>query len=236
MAPLWILKTGSAVPSVLEQHGDFEAWFARGMGVPVSELRVCEVHKGEALPDAREARAVLITGSVAMVTDRAEWSERTAAWLRDAADAGAVMLGVCYGHQLLAHAFGGVVANNPRGRNIGTVDVRLQPDAAHDALLGAMPEQMHVPVSHLQSVIELPKQARRLASTARDPNHAFAIGDRVWGVQFHPEFTADIVKGYIRARRDALANEGLDAQALHDSARDTEHGPSLLRRFRELTR
>ena len=89
-------------------------------------------------------------------------------------------------------------------------------------------------MSHRQSVLELPKEATLLATAARDPNHAFTIGRRAWGVQFHPEFDADIVRGYVAARRDLINAEGLDAAAIEQAARDTDHGPRVLQRFAEL--
>jgi GMP synthase (glutamine-hydrolysing) len=91
-----------------------------------------------------------------------------------------------------------------------------------------------VPVSHKQSVLELPGEATLLATAERDPHHAFSIGQRAWGVQFHPEFDADIVRGYVAARRDAIHAEGMDADAIERAARDTDHGPRVLKRFAEL--
>ena len=85
--------------------------------------------RGEALPDPRSVRAVVVTGSAAMVTSREPWSERTAAWLCETVEVKTPVLGICYGHQLLAHALGGRVEDNPQGRHIGTVDVTLT-DAA----------------------------------------------------------------------------------------------------------
>src|SRR5262249_6607598 len=146
------------------------------------------------------------------------------------------VLGICYGHQLLAHAFGGTVENNPRGRNIGTVDVRLDADADGDPLFAGLPSVLHVPVSHRQSVTALPAEARLLGAAARDRNHAFALGERAWGVQFHPEFDADIVRGYIEARRAQIDAEGMDADALWREARDSEHGAAILKRFAALVR
>jgi GMP synthase (glutamine-hydrolysing) len=213
-----IVKTGTTVPSVVKRRGDFEHWIAAGLGI------------GDALPAPRDVGAIVVTGSAAMVTDRDPWSEATARWLRGAVEHGTPVLGICYGHQLLAHAFGGTVQDNPRGRNIGTVDVLLTPDACAEPLFEGL-EELHVPVSHRQSVTALPEGARLLATTARDPNHAFALGSRAWGVQFHPEFDADIVRGYIDERRVTLAGEGLDADALHASAKHTEHGPRVLRNF-----
>jgi GMP synthase (glutamine-hydrolysing) len=237
MARFLIVKTGTTVSNVVAQRGDFEAWIARGLGALEQDVEVCRVHQEQALPAVRELgelSGVVVTGSPAMVTERHPWSERSAEWLREAVMADVPVLGICYGHQLLAHAFGGRVDDNPRGRHIGTVDVELNDHGARDALLGALGPTLHVAVSHKQSVLELPKEATLLATAARDPHHAFAIGKRAWGVQFHPEFDADIVRGYVAARRDLINAEGLDATAIEQAARDTDHGPRVLQRFAEL--
>lgn len=231
-----IVKAGTTVPGVLERRRDFEVWITAGMGLAPAQVRVCAVYLEETLPDPRGIAAAVVTGSAAMVTDAAPWSEYTAQWLRDAIGVGTPVLGICYGHQLLAHALGGKVENNPRGRNLGTVDVKLTEAAQDDPLFNGFETVLHVPVSHLQSVVELPPGARRLATTARDPNHAFAIGTSTWGLQFHPEFDADIVRGYIDARRTELTAEGQDADALKASAADTLDGTLLLHRFANLVR
>lgn len=229
-----IVKTGTTVPAVEARRQDFEMWIRAGLGVAAERVDVARVYLDEPLPDPRAPAAVVVTGSAAMVSDREPWSERTADWLRDAVNAATPVLGICYGHQLLAHAFGGTVEDNPRGRNIGTIDVDFAPDAQREALFAQLGRRVHVPVSHRQAVTRLPPEARLLASAARDPHHAFAIGPRAFGVQFHPEFDADIVRGYIEARHEQLLLEGLDPCALTAAATDTPHGAQLLRRFAEL--
>jgi GMP synthase (glutamine-hydrolysing) len=67
-----------------------------------------------------------------------------------------------------------------------------------------------------------------------DPNAAFRLGDRAWGIQFHPEFDADIMRGYIRGRSGLIAEEGGDPVALEAACRDSAHGRALLARFGEL--
>jgi GMP synthase (glutamine-hydrolysing) len=231
--PLLIIKTGSTVPTVRARRGDFERWFAAAMQLQTDDLDVVDVTQNEALPSPASVSGVIVTGSPAMVTERADWSVQTGHWLKDAVQAQATILGVCYGHQLLADALGGDVHDNPLGRNIGTVDVRPTDAAEDDPLLGEF-GSLHVPVSHMQSVKSLPPDASLLATTALDPHHAFRVGDRCWGIQFHPEFDADIVRGYIDARQAQLQAEGLDARALRQQARDTDDGPRLLQRFRDI--
>ena len=231
MGPVAIVKTGAALPSVAARRGDFEDWIAAGMGLERARIGVVRVFDGETLPDPRDLAGAVVTGSAAMVTDRQPWSEATAEWLGAAIAAETPVLAICYGHQLLAHALGGRVAKNPRGREIGTVEVALSAAARGDDLLGEFPGALRVQSSHLESVLELPPGATRLATTKLDPNHAFRIGRAAWGVQFHPEFDADIVRGYIAARRDAILEEGIDADALSREAVDGPDGTAVLRRF-----
>jgi len=231
-----VIKVGSTYPSIAETHRDFEHWIARGAGLDPDAMQVIDVVAGERPPDPGAVRGVVVTGSPSMVTEREEWSERTAEWLAQAVTRTTPILGICYGHQLLAHALGGEVANNPRGRQIGTVDVTLTEHAEHDPLLSALRPVSHLPVSHLQSVIRLPDAARLLASSPGDPFHAFRYGDNAWGVQFHPEFNATIARAYIREREATMLQEGLDPKALSASATDTDDGTRLLQRFEALTR
>jgi len=147
---------------------------------------------------------------------------------------GVPILGICYGHQLLAHGLGGRVASNPRGRQIGTVAVALTAAARDDELLGKFPAALNAQASHTESVIDLPPGATRLALTDLDPNHAFRIGRVAWGVQFHPEFDADIVRGYLAARRGAILEEGIDVDALLRDVAEAADGTAVLRRFADI--
>jgi len=232
--PLLIVKTGSTLPAIATRRGDFEDWILGGMRLDAAAARVVRVDRDEALPSPGEVRGVVVTGSAAMVSDRAPWSERTGQWLARATEAGTPILGICYGHQLLAHALGGRVGMNPRGREIGTIDVTLTEAGERDALLGVLPRRFRVQATHLEAVLELPPGARVLAANALDPHQAFAIDDRCWAVQFHPEADAEIITGYIAARAALIREEGQDPDALIARATDTAHGAAILRRFAEL--
>jgi GMP synthase (glutamine-hydrolysing) len=231
-----VVKTGTTLPEVSERRGDFEDWFAAGLGVDRRELQVVEVFRGASLPAPDGSNAIVVTGSAAMVSEHAPWSDQTGQWLAAAAHAGRPLLAVCYGHQLLAWGLGGDVAANPRGREIGTVEVRLREEARTDPLFAALPPVLRMQASHQEAVMRLPEGVVHLAESDRDPHQAFRFGERAWSVQFHPEFDANVIRGYIAGRRSALTEEGLDPDALYRAAADADDGQQLLRRFAELVR
>jgi GMP synthase (glutamine-hydrolysing) len=234
MSRVLLLQVGHTFDEVAAVRGDYDRWFREGLGVNEDELEVLRVYDGAPLPAQFNYDGIVVTGSWSMVTDREPWSEAAAVYLRAAAELERPILGVCYGHQLLAHAFGGLVGYNPVGRNVGIERVELTQAAGSDPLFEGFTNPLQVYVSHSQRVIDLPAEAVLLGSCARDPHHAFRIGRCAWGVQFHPEFSAPIAREYIRIRYETILAEGLDADALLAAVTDSEDGEKLLRRFRSL--
>lgn len=235
MKPFLVIKTGQTYEHIRDRHGCFEDWIAAGLGVAREQVHVTNAIAGELPPAQPEQFAgVVITGSPAMVTDREPWSETLAAWLHEhwrQRDSAVPLLGICYGHQLLAYALGGRVGYNPRGREIGTVQLHNTAAAAADPLLGGLAFPLRAHVTHLQSVLELPPGAVHLAASALEPHHAFRFGERIWGVQFHPEFTADIMRAYLDLLAARLAAEGLDAAAIAAVVTEAAAATTVLRRF-----
>ncbi|HST45869.1 MAG TPA: glutamine amidotransferase [Luteimonas sp.] len=229
-APFLIVQTGQPVAS-MRRHGGFPQWIRTAAGLRRADAVAVDVESGAPLPDGRDFTGVILTGSGAMVTERRDWSERTAAWLAQTAHAGVPVFGICYGHQLLAHALGGTVGNNAAGREMGTVSLSLEAAAAHDALFAGLPRTLPAQATHVQSVLQPPAGATVLATSALDACHAFRWGDAAWGVQFHPEFSRTHMLGYVRARRDALRAEGLDARLIERSVRAAPVARRVLRRF-----
>jgi GMP synthase (glutamine-hydrolysing) len=236
MTALLVIKTGDAIPSISAKRRDFETWIAAGAGLSLADVNVIRVFRGEPLPEPESVPGVIVTGSPSMVTDRELWSENTARWLARALALDKPVLGICYGHQLIAHALGGDVRMNPRGREVGTVDVKLSTNVKNDPLFGAFADLLHVPAAHRQAVVRVPPRASVLGSTALDPHSIVRYGAAAWGVQFHPEFDANIVRAYIDNSREAMLTEGLDPEALWHSATDTADGTFILRRFAEIVR
>ncbi len=127
------------------------------------------------------------------------------------------------------------MGNNPNGTQEGTTTIHLTPAGRADPLLGRLGEEIFAAqVSHAQSALELPPGAVRLAFDNWDENQAFRIGERAWGVQFHPEMDAEIARAYLRAGWDELLAQGQNPAAILTRVCETPLAASLLRRFAEI--
>ncbi len=226
-----ILLTGHAPDAIRAHLGDFDDWFRRALDLPDECMCVLDTAGAERLPDPSRLVGAVISGSAAMVTDRLDWSERLAAWIRTAVAAQLPLFGVCYGHQLMAHALGGRVGVLPSGREIGTQVVDVPDGGRDDPLFTHLPPRFVAHTTHLQSVLAPPPGARILARSARDPHQLLRYGPHAVSSQFHPEFSADAMRAYIELRAANLATEGLDVEALRNGVTDAPHALALLRRF-----
>ena len=130
---------------------------------------------------------MIITGSAAGVNDRLPWAGRLVDLTRRAVDAGVPVLGVCFGHQVLAEALcgPGAVRRSPTPE-LGWFDIEVQHS---DPLLAGFPRRFRTFLSHFDEVRpEVLPRLRGLASSARCPVQAFRHPRRpAWGVQFHSE-------------------------------------------------
>jgi GMP synthase (glutamine-hydrolysing) len=231
MQQLLIIKTGTSFPSIVQRWGDFEDWFAEGLKPFKGHIKIVEAYQNETLTDHDMPDGVIITGSHAMITDHAPWSERIAAWIPGIIAKRIPLLGICYGHQLLAYAMGGEIDYHPQGREIGTTTVRRHMAARSDPLFQDMPEAFRVHVSHSQSVVKLPPDASLLASNDFEPHHAIRIGRSAWGLQFHPEFSVPVMRGYIDHMTENLISEGLNPERLRDALQETPISRRILHHF-----
>lgn len=230
MRRLLLIQTGEAPQPIHARLGGFAAWFREAMRIEPERMRVVDVAAGEPLPDPGTVAGAVITGSAAMVTDRADWSERTAGWIRDAVAADTPVFGVCYGHQLMAHALGGRVGWLPAGREMGTCTITLHGRDGGD-WLAALPDRFPAHTTHRQAVLEPPPGARVIASSELDPHQLLRYAPHAMSAQFHPEFSATAMRAYIAARAAVLREEGLDPEALHAAVRETTAARALLERF-----
>ncbi len=229
-----IIKTGETFPSIIPVLGDFEDWIARGLEQPSHDIQVVNVEASQPLPLLDAVKGVVIAGSHAMVTQNHDWSLELEGWIPELIRENIPLLGICYGHQLIAKAMGGVVDFHPRGIEIGTADIDCVMPRDGDQLFNNLPPRFKAHVFHSQTIIKLPESAVLVAKNDFEPHHAFRIGSSAWGVQFHPESDIPILKAYIENLTQAIVDSGQDPSLVLDGVEETPIAFKLLKRFGSL--
>lgn len=210
MKHVLLLKAGTAAPSVRMGIGDYDRWFVRALDAAGVRLEVVEAALGAPLPErVRDFDAVIMTGSPRSVTEEAPWMRRAGDYLRAAAEQRVPVLGVCFGHQLLAAAHGATVRKSRIGREIGTVGCALTATGREDPLFEGVPASFEVQSTHEDVAVDAPPAIEILARNAAVTNQAFRIGPCIRAVQFHPELDAATMRALIEARIPELQAEAL---------------------------
>jgi GMP synthase-like glutamine amidotransferase len=215
-----ILETGQPPGPLIARFGRYPAMFERLLAAPGRRFESFDVAAG-AFPARPEAcDAYVVTGSPAGVYDDLPWIDPLKGFLV-AARGRAALVGVCFGHQVMAEAFGGKVVKSDRGWGVGlhTYQVCERLPWMDGAAAIA------VPASHQDQVVEAPPGARVAAASDFSPFGALDYGDaRAFSIQLHPEFDADFAKALAEARRGRLGEARTDAavaslDAPNDNAR-----------------
>jgi GMP synthase (glutamine-hydrolysing) len=142
------------------------------------------------------------------------------------------VLGVCYGHQLLARALGGVVARHPGGLELGNTPLQLTSDGLVSPLFVGFPERFDVLSSHADAVLTLPPECELLAKGDFTLNQAFHSKNRFFGVQFHPETDPEVLRFIWSVRRDTWRSKvTFDLDHTLDNLRPAPMAANLLRNF-----
>ncbi len=191
---------------------DDETWFRDALGLPAGSKNLKTVRAAmEALPDTIEEGAILIGGSPHSVYEQGQpWIERLEDFVRIVHARKKPILGVCFGHQLVAKAFGGMVEKNPKGREFGTVVIDLDSAGVRDSIFEGMPKKFPASASH-RDIVTKPPSIEKTAILARndmDAHQALAIGDTTRSVQFHPEIKPAVMEKIARFREPILREEG----------------------------
>jgi GMP synthase (glutamine-hydrolysing) len=190
--------TGRTLPPIRREHGDFDRWFQEQWESEAS-YRVHSVFNGEPVPSRADSDGWIITGAPESVNDALPWLLDLKTVVARAVDDDHPILGVCFGHQLLAASCGGHVRINPKGWELGTTEIELTSAGTVSPLFAGLDTPVWVYHSHQETVTELPPAAHVLATNDMGIQ-AFQMGHRVFGVQFHPEFTSDIARMYVELR------------------------------------
>jgi GMP synthase-like glutamine amidotransferase len=198
-----ILETGEVHPDLKDRHGDYPAMFRRLLGAadPSLEFATVRVVAGEMPASPRQADAWLVTGSRHGVYDDLPWIEPLKAFLRAAVAEGAPVVGICFGHQILAEALGGRAVKSDKGWGLGVQDYEV---VARPVWMEHVPDRFAVNALHQDQVVAPPPGATVLARSAHCEFAALAYGDpehpAAVTLQPHPEFGAEFMDELIALR------------------------------------
>ena len=220
---LAILETGRPPGNLADEFGDYPDMFERMLGDGF-EVEAFDVPAGD-LPDPSAHHAYLITGSPAGVYDPLDWIAPLQTFIRSAREA--KMVGICFGHQVMAEALGGHVKKSDKGWGAGLhrYDVNLAQPWMDEA------SSIAAPASHQDQVVVQPPHTEIVASSEFTPYAALAWTDRpAISFQFHPEFSPAFAKALIAERYDIVPDPNA-AMASFDAPNDNARVAGWIRRF-----
>jgi GMP synthase-like glutamine amidotransferase len=213
------------VPAALApKFGTYGAMMQRLLG-PGRNCQTFDVQNGVLPVSATACDAYVLTGSPAGVYDDLPWIDGLIGFLRQARGR-AKLVGICFGHQAMAAAFGGTVVKSPKGWGVGLHRYHIEHRAAW------MDDVAHIdaPASHQDQVIARPPDARVTVASTFTPYAGLDYGDAI-SFQFHPEFTPDFATALIDTLRQRYGELADAAIASHSKINDCARVVGWIERF-----
>lgn len=226
---LGLLETGRPPEPLAQTYGDYPAMFRALLGEDAYDYATFDVAAGELPAHPQACDAYVVTGASAGVYDPLPWIAPLKAFLVDSRGK-AALVGVCFGHQVMAEAFGGRVEKSPKGWGVGlhSYQVRRREPWMDEVCAFALP------ASHQDQVVEPPPGAEVIAASDFTPFGMLAWRDQpAISLQLHPEFQPAYAKALIEARRGPrYSDEQADAAiATFEAADDRARTGAWIRRF-----
>jgi GMP synthase (glutamine-hydrolysing) len=215
-----VLYVGRVTPRVLVvQHEADDPIHLMGTWMEDVDLAICRAYDDDPVPASIERYDGLVVMGGAMGAhddQKAAWLPATRELIRLAAAASVPTLGICLGHQLCAVALGGEIVVNPKGRQLGLLDVGWTADAVDDELMGGLVGPRRAMHWNDDVVTRLPEGARQLATASTGEVQAARHAPTVWGVQWHPEVDDSLVAAWAK---DGSLPEAEKERVLEDLTR-----------------
>ena len=198
MKDVLIIDCGPSLSNVSKHFGFAPEWIMESLKNKGCNFTWVKPYVGDKI-QSNNADAWIITGSPCSVYNCEAWMVNLEEEMKNIQSSQIPVLGICFGHQLIAKCFGGTVELNPQGWELGAYPVQFTVAGEKSQLFSGMEENAIVYESHQDSVTVLPENAIELARNNKG-NQAFMIHDNFYGVQFHPEFSWEVIKMYVFIR------------------------------------
>ena len=213
---------------VINEPDTTAAFFGEWIADEGVELVECHAYRGDAIPNTLDGVAdglLVLGGSMNCEDDiSAPWLPAVRALLHREASSFRPTLGICLGGQLLSVALGGKVERSNHGEQVGTYDLAPVVDLSDDPIFHSITGAVRAAQWHVDEIIELPAGAKLLMSDSDFPHQAYRVGERTWGMQFHPEIGGELMaawstpssmKGLARTPAEVIAEtEAAEGQLL----------------------
>lgn len=207
---LTIIQTGEVPEALRGRFGPYRKMFesmfdATGLGFTYDMVPVAD---GAPFPDPGALEGIVITGSAAGVYDELPWIAPLRQFIRDAYERATPMLGICFGHQVMADALGGDVRKSEKGWGLGRHNYAVK---ARPRYMAAAPEALAIACSHQDQVLVPPAEAEVILASDFTPNAGLAYRNgAALSFQPHPEFTDDYTTALAELRRGRVPDELVD--------------------------
>jgi len=203
---LGILKTDALKPEFVEQFGEYPDMFARRIHAidDSIELVTYDVQQGIYPKQLDEVDAYLITGSRSSVYDQEPWLDVLKVFVERLHNAQKKLIGICFGHQLVAEVLGGKTGKAEMGWCVGVHQASFT-DKAQE--LGIEQASFNLVSSHQDQILQLAEGSEVIASTPTCPNYMTVLGEHIITVQGHPEFDTEFARQLLVMRREIFGEE-----------------------------
>lgn len=171
------------------------------------EVRVFNVALGEWPQSPNEAKAWIISGSTKGSYEDFEWIKQLSHFIRDCDSKKIKLIGICFGHQLIAHSLGGRTQKHEAGWGVGVKEFSI---LKHSPWMTPHLKSARLLFSHQDQVVSLPPNALHIGQSDFCKYQMFSIGSHIFTMQGHPEYTPDFARLRLNSRKDVISKPVFD--------------------------